>query len=528
MDPVEPPPNKSPVRMPILRISRDTAILLASLIFLACAILLAVLFPPSGSELARALTPVATVAQATAAVVEPAQLVSPVPTLLPTDVVLPSTDQQPYPPPAATLPVTAFSPTPEPTPAIAFSPTPELPIPTVASESAGMAPTAPLAQAPTLEPTLPPPIVVQPTPEPPAPTQPVETQPLPPTQPPPPTQLPAPRPTRPPPTATPVPIDIIRTTTYWTLAQSPITLRRDTLVASGAGLIIEPGVEVRIPPGIALYVDGRLYALGQADRPVRFTGASLPRWEGIFGRPGSDIVLEHVEVRGGGAGGTVLASDRGGLTIRSSRIVDNGGHVRVAGRGFELRDSEITGNDLPYGAAVEIVYENGGTATLIGNRIGGNRMAFGSPNVRITNLNPNDTVILDVQRNLLVGQDGPNLTLETNGLLQGSIVCNGLIGGSNGLSLLSTLPQSPGLPQLTIRDNAIEKHTPPIIPIYLQRGIGRGATSDVTIDMRGNWWGAAEGPYEPDRHADGRGDAPGDLVQFDPWLTERPPCAPAQ
>jgi hypothetical protein len=508
VDPVEPSPNKSPVRMPLLRISRDTAILLAALIFLACAILLAVLFPPSGSELARALTPVATVAQATAIVVEPAQLESPVPTLLPTDVVLPSTDQQPYPPPAATLPVTAFSPTPEPTPAIAFSPTPELPIPTVASEGAGIAPTAPLAQAPTLEPTLPPPPVVQPTPEPPAPTQPVETQPLPPTQP------PAPRPTRPPPTATPVPIDIIRTTTYWTPAQSPITLRRDTLVASGAGLIIEPGVEVRIPPGIALYVDGRLYALGQADRPVRFTGASLPRWEGIFGRPGSDIVLEHVEVRGGGAGGTVLASDRGGLTIRSSRIVDNGGHVRVAGRGFELRDSEITGNDLPYGAAVEIVYENGGTATLIGNRIGGNRMAFGSPNVRITNLSPNDTVILDVQRNLLVGQDGPNLTLETNGLLQGSIVCNGLIGGSNGLSLLSTLPQAPGLPQLTIRDNAIEKHTPPIIPIYLQRGIGRGATSDVAIDMRGNWWGAAEGPYEPDRHADGRGDAPGDLVEF--------------
>jgi hypothetical protein len=67
VDPVEPSPNKSPMRMPLLRISRDTAILLASLIFLACAILLAVLFPPSGSELARALTPVATRAQATAA-----------------------------------------------------------------------------------------------------------------------------------------------------------------------------------------------------------------------------------------------------------------------------------------------------------------------------------------------------------------------------------------------------------------------------------------------------------------------------
>ncbi|MGQ9826383.1 MAG: right-handed parallel beta-helix repeat-containing protein [Roseiflexus sp.] len=522
MDPVEPPPDKSPVRMLPFRISRDTAILLASLIFLAFAILLAVLFPPSNGELARALTPIATIDRATPVIVEPVQPETLIATIRPTDVVLPATDQQPYPPPVATLAEMALSPTTEPQPTIALSPAPELPVPTEASGNAGIAPTAPLAQAPTLEPMLTPPPVAQPTPEPTTAVSPVETQPLLPTSP------PAPRPTRPPPTATPVPIDIIRTTTYWTLEQSPITLRRDTLVASGAGLIIEPGVEVRIPPGIALYVDGRLYALGQAERPVRFTGAGLPRWEGIFGRPGSDIVLEHVEVRGGGAGGTVVASDRGGLTIRSSRITDNGGHVRVSGRGFELRDSEIAGNDLPYGAAVEIVYESGGTAILSGNRIGGNRMAFGSPNVRITNLSPNDTVILDVQRNLLVGQDGPNLALETNGLLQGAIVCNSLIGGSNGLSLLSTLPQTPGLPQLMIRDNAIEKHTPPIIPIYLQRGIGRGATSDVAIDMRGNWWGAAEGPYEPDRHADGRGDAPGDLVQFDPWLTERPPCAPAQ
>jgi hypothetical protein len=495
------------------RISRDTVILLAALLFLAFAILLAVLFPPSGSELARARTPAPTLMQITAAVVEPNPISTPVPTVLPTDT-------PPYPPPDVA-------------PALAApSPTPDLPLPTAAPDSAGGAPTPALAQAPTLEPTLPPPPVVQPTPEP-SPVAPPTPEPPPvvvqptvaPLQP---TQPPAPRPTRLPPTATPIPVDIIRSTTSWTLAQSPITLRRDTVIAAGAGLIIEPGVEVRIPPGITLYVDGRLYALGQADRPVRFVGASLPRWEGIVGRPGSDIVLDYVDVRGGGAGGTVIASDRGALTIRSSRITDNGGHVRVAGGRMELRDSEITGNDMPYGAAVEIIYESGGTVTLAGNRIGGNRMAFGSPNVRISSRSPNDTVTLDIQGNLLVGQDGPNLALETNGPLQGAVVCNGFIGGSNGLSILSTLPQAPGLPSLTIRNNAIEKHTPPIIPIYLERGIGRGATSDVLIDMRNNWWGAVEGPYEPDRHADGRGDAPGDLVQFDPWLTERPACAPAQ
>ncbi|ABU59170.1 right-handed parallel beta-helix repeat-containing protein [Roseiflexus castenholzii] len=514
MDPANQPPDKSPAPMLPFRISRDTIILLAALLFLAFAILLAVLFPPSGSELARARTPAPTLVQMTVAVVEPVSTSTPAPTMLPTVAALPPTDTPPYPPPQNIAPGLA-----------APSPTLDLPLPTAAPDVAGAAPTPALAQAPTLEPTLAPPPVVQPTPE-----QPTAVQPTP--EPSPvvvqPTQPPAPRPTRPPPTATPIPIDIIRSTTYWTIAQSPIILRRDTVVAAGAGLIIEPGVEVRIPPGVTLYVDGRLYALGQADRPVRFSGAALPRWEGIVGQPGSDIVLEHVDVRGGGAGGTVISSERGSLTIRSSRITDNGGHVRIAGGRFELRDSEIAGNDMPYGAAVEIIYESGGSVTLVGNRIGGNRMAFGAPNVRIDSRSPNDTVTLDIQGNLLVGQDGPNLALETNGPLQGIVQCNGFIGGSNGLSVLSTLPQAPGLPLLTIRNNAIEKHTPPIIPIYLERGIGRGATSDVLIDMRSNWWGAAEGPYEPDRHADGRGDAPGDLVQFDPWLTERPACAPAQ
>jgi len=79
-----------------------------------------------------------------------------------------------------------------------------------------------------------------------------------------------------------------------------------------------------------------------------------------------------------------------------------------------------------------------------------------------------------------------------------------------------------------VRDNATEKHTPPIIPEYLRYGIGRGATSEIALDMRSNWWGSALGPYEPDRHADGRGEAVGDNIEFAPWLTERPACAPIQ
>jgi hypothetical protein len=323
-------------------------------------------------------------------------------------------------------------------------------------------------------------------------------------------------------------VDVLRGTAYWTAARSPVIVGRDLQIPSGAALIVEPGVEVRLGAGVSIFVDGQLLALGQPGRPVRFVGADRARWEGIFGRAGGAIVLEHAEISGGGAGGTTIASEGGAFALRSSRVYDNGGHVRIAGSSVEVRDTEIAGNDMPYGAALDMAYVSGGNVTLTGNRIGGNRMAAGAPPVQLASQSAVDIVNLDIQRNLLVGQDGPNLTLITNGPLQGGIICNALIGGANGLSIRGTLPQVPGLPLLRVRDNAIEKHTPPILPVYLEFGIGRGATSEVGLDMRQNWWESDTGPYEPDRHADGRGDAVGEWIEFQPWLTSRPACAPVQ
>jgi hypothetical protein len=133
---------------------------------------------------------------------------------------------------------------------------------------------------------------------------------------------------------------------------------------------------------------------------------------------------------------------------------------------------------------------------------------------------------VDVQRNLLIGQDGPDLTLSTTTTpLSGNVLCNSLLNGSNGLSVRSGTVQTPGFP-LNIRDNAIDDHIPPIVPVYLKYGIGRGATSEVQIDMRNNWWGKNNGPYEPDRWADGRGDSVGENISFDPWLPDWPSCTP--
>src|SRR6185436_15865128 len=200
-----------------------------------------------------------------------------------------------------------------------------------------------------------------------------------------PTRPPAPRPASRLPTAiplpTPIPVDLLRGNIRWTAARSPIRLSRDQQLVAGATLVIEPGVEVRLAPGVSFFVEGTLYAVGTADRPIRFVANERQRWEGLFGRSNSNIALEYTELRGGGAGGTLLTSEGGNLVLHHARITDNGGHIQVNDSRLEMRDSEIAGNDMPYGAALDASYLGGGIVIMTNNRIGGNRQQAGSPPV---------------------------------------------------------------------------------------------------------------------------------------------------
>jgi len=578
LEPNDTPPEGPSGRTITIQLTRDTLVLIAALLFLGVAILLAVIFPakspntttPTSIGAAQTNTAQAVAAGAASPTAvggvasTPFQTDTPAGTIATT---VATVAQSGYPAPTGGQPGSQLSSeaetaqallTPEGalseqrltvTPAIGGTTTnpTEIPIfaPTRTTQIAGVnsasqtaypaASTTPTpgvvaqAQTPLATPTgellFPDTPVANPTPQ-------NQQPPLPPaTSQPRPTTRPAATPRPPKPTAVPVPtaipVDVLRGTIHWTAAKSPIVLKRDQQLAPGATLVIEPGVEVRLAPGVSLFVEGSLFALGQPDQRVRFVGSTPGRWEGLFGRPGSNIVLEHTEVLGGGAGGTVLISEGGNLALHNAHINDNGGHLQVNDSRLEVRDSEIAGNDMPYGSAIEANYSAGGFVILTNNRIGGNRMQAGTSPVRISNASALDTVNLDIKGNLLVGQEGPDLLLATNGPMVGGLSCNALLGGTNGLSVRSETPQVPGF-ALSLSDNATEMHTPPIIPEYLKYGIGRGATSEIALDMRHNWWGSPLGPYEPDRHADGRGEAVGDNIDFGPWLTERPACAPHQ
>ncbi len=553
MEPNDTQPDKQPGRTITIQLTRDTLVLIAALLFLGIAILLALMFPagsqspgsPTSTALAGAPTGTAAAGRATEpAQPSPTEVVAELPTeaaIEPTPnseitAIIPGGDISGYPAPGGEPSVSDQLLTTLPQGATA-EPTVDLSaIPTFNPQRGSATPSG----AGSFQQTTPIPTFAQPTPaateegtptepvfddETPTPEQVVATPTLAP-----PTVPPTPRPTstpRPTPAPTAVPADVLRGNVRWTTARSPIVLRRDQHLVAGATLVIDPGVEVRLAPGVSFFVDGTLLALGQPDSHVRIVGADRQRWEGMFGRPGSTIVLEQAELRGGGAGGTVLLSEGGNLTLRGVQVADNGGHIAVSDSRLEVRDSEIAGNDMPYGSAIDAGYSFGGFVTLANNRIGGNRMQAGTAPVQVSNLSNLDGVNLDITGNLLVGSEGPDLVLWTNGPLQGGLSCNALIGGTNGLSVRSETPQVPGF-SLSIRNNALEKHTPPVIPIYLKYGIGRGATSEIALDMRGNWWGNPLGPYEPERYADGRGEAVGDNIEFADWLTERPACAPSQ
>ncbi|NNJ08725.1 hypothetical protein EKD04_000110 [Chloroflexales bacterium ZM16-3] len=542
------------------RFSRDTLLLVGALAFLIIAVALTFLFTPNSGTRTAQLAQTAS-ASAQTPVGDANGESSPVPG---------ATDAASYPDPTtanvAAVPTDSAYPSPENVPSTTAidetvtatynlegetalsldSPTPEdnpypepdgtpptqptfSPAVRTATVQIAVIPTQPAAggQQPTSPPTFPP----APT-DAPQPTSP----PFVPTIPPQPTSFPD-QPKEPPPTATPAPVlptsppvDVLRGNVRWSTGNSPIILHNDVQLAPGAELIIEPGVEVRIDPGISIYVDGaRLLALGLPGQSVRFLGSTRARWSGIFGRPGSFIVMENTEVYGGGAGGTVMAVDSSELVVRNSRFVDNGGGILVTDTKLEVRETEVSGNDVPFGAALDGSYARGTYVTLRNNRIGGNRLSDGAPMVRFANQSTFSTLIFDISGNLFRGGT-PNLQMITNGPLQGSVACNALVGDGLGFGLRTqTLQVAPnGVPpfSLTFENNFLDEHVPPIIPVYLKYGLGRGATSEVMLDMRNNWWGDSSGPYEPDANADGRGDSVGSNILFAPWLTEPPPCAP--
>jgi hypothetical protein len=95
---------------------------------------------------------------------------------------------------------------------------------------------------------------------------------------------------------------------------SPYTIAAtDTFVVGD--LTIEPGVELRVPPGVGVMVQKRLVAKGTAARPIHITSSGL--WGSLQLLGGSASILEHVQIDDAGYGGLGI-----GVLVHDDALVE--------------------------------------------------------------------------------------------------------------------------------------------------------------------------------------------------------------
>ncbi len=323
-----------------------------------------------------------------------------------------------------------------------------------------------------------------------------------------PTLTPAPEPTPLPPTEPPRTGKVLTGNLRWSAADSPVRLNEDHAIAAGASLTIDPGVEVQLAPGVRLTVAGTLRAQGSPAAPVRFVGAG-GRWEAIVGVNGSTISLDGVQIRQGGANGVAISATGGALLIRNTLLTENSGGIVSVGSALDLRNSQIAGNAIN-GPAVNVQL-GGAPVAIVGNAIRDNATPPGGAQIR---LGAAETAApITIEGNALGGGAGFGLLVETGVPLGGAIRCNAFNGGVIGLQISTNLPDTSGF-QLAIDNNSFV-------------GQARyGAAATLAFNLLNNWWGDPSGPLDARRNPQGRGVPVGVNLLFQPWLSERPACAP--
>jgi Tol biopolymer transport system component len=315
---------------------------------------------------------------------------------------------------------------------------------------------------------------------------------------------------------------LITSDTKWVADGSPYRVVSSVLIQSGVTLTIEPGVEIRFNPLLALQVNGGLIARGTPDAPIRFTSGAVTPAPGDWGfilftdssidasydesddyMAGS--ILEHCAVEYAGSGTVVLIGstvspppaihvdrasplinecairenrgsgigvERGASKITKNDIRDNGPSSRGGGiylhSVFAADHSAVSGNSIVDNAATESgggIYVSNSVVTIEGNVISGNRVTgqcCGGGGILVSSWNRDVGIIGNViEGNSAYGGGGIWL-LNQNGGGIASITRNEIIGNTASHTGGGIFLSSSGGPTVvsfnTIEGNAANDH----------------------------------------------------------------------
>jgi hypothetical protein len=229
------------------------------------------------------------------------------------------------------------------------------------------------------------------------------------------------------------------------------------------------------------------------------------------------VTVNDAKIWYGGAAATLLDVDGGTLKIADSELRHNRGGIRLTDAVFLLQKSTVRDNQLGFGAMIDAQYEANGSLLIDASRVGPNSGGDGAV-VAVRQTGDDSAVALTVSSSVLQGTSGTNLILQNTGALTGSVLCSTLTGGSSAVRVDSTHAAAPGLP-VTFRQSAFVGHGSNGLP-------PRVFVSNIGVDAKQNWWGAASGPYHPKSNPGGTGEANGVNVTATEWLPSWPTCAP--
>ena len=141
----------------------------------------------------------------------------------------------------------------------------------------------------------------------------------------------------------------MRSSATWdaSAAGAELRLLGRVLVPVGQLLSLVAGTTIRCAAGAGVHVDGAMYALGSADKPVVLTGVGEAPggWVGVGLGPGGAMILDHCELAGGGQDGGPMLSLGAAAIVRNCRILDSAGDgIATTGARQVISGNQISGN----------------------------------------------------------------------------------------------------------------------------------------------------------------------------------------
>jgi hypothetical protein len=294
---------------------------------------------------------------------------------------------------------------------------------------------------------------------------------------------------------------LITQDTVWTLAESPFVVSKDVIVVSGVTLAVEPGVDVRFGENASMIVEGRLTAVGEESKRIKFTSnKESPKagdWHAIVFNSAAASTLTNCIVEYG-VNGTIV--EGGAISIVDSLVKDNSengimivnGIVRI--ENSNVIDNNVNGICIAGGNNIvvqnNIIQSNGRGITLVGTL----------------------TSEIDIRQNNIILNKYSGISLNATALDNAAIVYNSISGNYYGFQVSSST-------NTYITHNYISNNT---IGISYAQGLNHEAHfNDIyankigmdvylsdrieVVDASFNYWGDRSGPYHESLNPHGKG-----------------------